>query len=104
MTDILDTLKVKEGELEALIEKAHAKATAQKEEARKKAIEFRVTREDELMAELSELEGTRMREMEEELHAIDSGSLSDVKALRAKAEGRMDDAVRVVKRLILEDQ
>lgn len=100
-TDILESLKKKEDELELLLQEARGKAVQIKEKALEErknilsslAVELEAQREAFRKAQLADLD-TEVRRIKEDAHR-------EAERLNAEAEGNIDKAVEIVLRVII---
>ncbi len=100
--DILDILKVKEGEMEALIEAARLEASGMKEEAVKKAEALKAEKEAAVLEELTRIESEALKAMDDEVSGLAGEAESEAKWLREKAEEKRRQAIDGIGEILLE--
>jgi len=100
--DILEQLKSKEDEMEALINEARKKAASIREEALKKAKEIKSAKIKETEAELAGFAGKKREAAELEAASIEKDAVKRAEELKKKGVARKDEAVKAVVRFINE--
>lgn len=100
--DILEKLKSKEDEMEALINEARRKTASIREEALKKAKEIKSAKMKEMEAELAGFAGGKREAYAEEAAAIEKDAAKRAGELKEKGVSRKDEAVKAVVRFINE--
>ena len=100
--DILDILKVKEGEMDALIEAARSEALVMKEDAALKVAALKAEKEAAISVELSQIEAETLKAMEEEVSGLTGKAESEAKGLRTEAEVKRGLAIDAVGKILLE--
>ena len=94
--DILDVLKKKEARMEAMLEEARKEADARRAEAVKRAGKLAEERREELERELAAERAEAEKALAAEIEAVEEEGRRAVEELKARAAGRIDEAVRAV--------
>ena len=100
--DILEQLKSKEDEMEALINEARKQAASMKENALKKAKEIRSAKIKETEQELAGIFARRKEAASREAAAIEADAVARAAGLRQTVAAQRDRAVKEVVRFINE--
>ncbi|MBI1912546.1 MAG: hypothetical protein HYS21_11170 [Deltaproteobacteria bacterium] len=100
--DILEKLRAKEEEMEALINDARKKAAIIREGAAKTAKELKADRIREIEEELKRISSIAEVEMQKEVARIEEQAQKDVEDIRKKGAERKDKAVKEVIKAVLE--
>ena len=102
MDNIIDELKVKEDEMEALLRDAKDKARAVREDALRKANEIRGAMLEAFEAEMRSAASVEEARTEERSREIAIDAREEAKLLAAKATSRMESAVQELMRIVME--
>lgn len=100
--DVLNKLKIKEEEMEALIEESKKRAASIKEDAIRKAIEIKDSAIKGLETELASIAVRERARTAEEVKAIEERAAEEAEDLRSLGLGRKSEAVEAVVRFLLE--
>ncbi len=100
--DILDILKVKEGEMEALIEGARLEALEMKEAANVKAAALKVEKELAISEELEQVETEALKAIADEVSGVTGEAESEASGLRERAEVKRRQAIDGIAEILLE--
>jgi vacuolar-type H+-ATPase subunit H len=100
-TDVLESLKHKEEELDALLREARKKASRIKEDALIKAEALRISKSKELNAMLEEYKKGEMEKIDKEAEAILTEAEKQAEEVRLRAGKNIEKVVELVVRHVL---
>lgn len=101
-TNILDKLRAKESEMEALLREARTRASSIREEALIKAKEIRDNALKEMETTVEELTAREEAGIRKAVKGIEEKASEDAASFKERAGARMDEAVRRVMEIVLE--
>lgn len=102
MENIIDKLKVKEDEMEAMLQEARDKARSIREDALRKAKEINGAMLEAFETEMRSAASLEQAKTDEEAARIVDEARNSAKLLAERAGGRMDAAVQEVMRIVTE--
>lgn len=102
MENIIDEIKVKEEEMEALLREAKENSRAVREDALRKAKEIRGSMLEAFEAEMRSAASIDEARTDERSREILTEAREDAKLLAAKAASRMESAVQELMRIVME--
>lgn len=100
-TDILESLKKKEDELELLLQEARGKAVQIKEKALEERKNILSSLAVELEAQREAFRKTQLADLETEVRRIKEDAHREAERLNAEAEGNIDKAVEAALKVII---
>lgn len=100
-TDILESLKKKEDELELLLQEARRKAAQIKEEALEERKNILSSLAAELEAQREAFRKAQLADLETDVRRIKEDAHREAERLNAVAEGNIENAVEMVLRMII---